>query len=100
MAISVRFLGPITVTIYQGMDMADMAEVRAALDDIEADNHVLNSKFDLVMAKVQELRDQILAGGGVAAADLQEILDRVQAADVETEAMIDKADQALNPPPP
>lgn len=85
--------------------MANIDEVKAAVTAIEGDTAnvarvlgVLNDTNAALVQQVADLQAQIEAGTGVSAADLQELQDRLTAADAALDTLAPDAPDEPNTP--
>ncbi len=60
--------------------MATLAEVQAAIADLQATGQAVEDGIDHILVVVQALKDQIAAGGSVTATDLDGVMTQLAAA--------------------
>ncbi len=60
--------------------MATLADVTAAIADLQATGQAVEDGIDHILVVVQALKDQITAGGSVTAADLDGVMTHLTAA--------------------
>ena len=73
----------------------ELESVKASVEVLKLAAIALSAKQDLVVAKVQELKDIIAAGGSVDPADVEALLAGVAEAQANLEAASVKADSVL-----
>jgi hypothetical protein len=82
--------------IFRGTNMIGLlSDIQAAVDAVKLSAAALDAKQDLVLAKVQELKDLVAAGGGVDQAELAAVLASVSELKTSVESASVKADSVL-----
>lgn len=79
--------------------MATLAEVKAAVDELQVSAQSVEDGLDAIVLLIQDLRDQVAAGGGVTEAQLDEVMTNIAAVRTPLADSLDKQSAVTTPPP-
>lgn len=80
--------------------MAGVNDIKQLVRDLDDETNAVADKVDAQTAKIQELKDQIAAGGTVSQADLDEIAAGLTPISDRLKSLGANTDQPIPPAPP